>query len=424
MAGERILVVDDEPGVRSALEGILSDEGFVVCCVESGEAGLETLEREPFDAVLLDVWLPGIDGVETLTRLRERHTDTQVVMISGHGTIETAVRATKRGAFDFIEKPLSLERTLLVLRNALRQKRLESANRQLLAQLARDTEIIGQSAATQALRRQIEVAAGTDAPVLISGPQGSGRETVARRIHNLSRKSEAAFVEVPCGALDATSATTALFGGDGQTGRIDLARGGSLFLEDVDQLPGPLQQRLASELSLRDQQGKAPRVLASVAEQPSNLDSGLRQRLEVVLIPVPGLRQRREDVPLLAARFMGEFSREYGRASKRLTAACLAALTTYDWPGEVRELRNLMERLLLFVPDEVVDVADLPEALGRGAEPGRDLYGHFRTLREGLQAFERYYIRRILAEVDEDPVRAAARLGLSAASLQKRLKSL
>src|SRR5262245_31209974 len=212
MAHERILVVDDEPGVRTALEGILRDEGFDVATASSGEEGLERLSEREADAVLLDVWLPGIDGIETLMELRERGIDTEVAMISGHGTIETAVRATKLGAFDFIEKPLSLERILLVLRNALRQRRLEHRNRRLLEQLDRDTEVLGSSSAAQALRGRITAAAGSDAPVLLCGEPGSGRETAARRIHASGPRSGEAFVGVACAVLDPLDAEQALWG--------------------------------------------------------------------------------------------------------------------------------------------------------------------------------------------------------------------
>src|SRR5262245_33787395 len=210
MAAENILVIDDEPGVRDALEDILRDEGFTVATAASGEEGLEALEVNKFDAVLLDVWLPGIDGLETLIRLRQRHVDSEVVMISGHGTIETAVRATKLGAFDFVEKPLSLERTLLVLRNALRQRWLEKRNRRLVEQLNRDTEIVGHSAAAQRLRAEVGAAATSDAPVLICGERGSGREAVARRIHSTGPRAGEAFVDLPCGALDAQAGAGAL----------------------------------------------------------------------------------------------------------------------------------------------------------------------------------------------------------------------
>jgi len=424
MAGERILVVDDEPGVRSALEGILADEGFQVTCAGSGEDGLSALAANAFDAVLLDVWLPGMDGIETLMHLRERNPDTEVVMISGHGTIDTAVRATKLGAFDFIEKPLSLEKTLLVLRNALRQRRLEHANRRLLAQLAHDTEIIGHSAAAEKLRKQVEIAAQSDAPVLISGEPGSGRENVARGIHTAGRVGEAPFVEVPFGAQDAAAAEAALFGEGREPSRIKLATSGSLFLENVDRLSPPLQRRLASAIKERADEGPAPRVMASVAPDLAGLDPELRNRLDVIRIAVPSLRERRDDIPGMAERFMQELSREYGREPKRLTPDCLAALKAHDWPGEVGELRNLMERLLLLTSGDVVRAQDLPQGAGSPSAAGDDLYGKFESLQAGLSAFERYYTLRIVAEEGADIETAAGRLGMTPATLKKKLKKM
>jgi two-component system nitrogen regulation response regulator NtrX len=422
MSGERILVVDDEPGVRAALEAILCDEGFEVGTEESGEAGLEALRDQRYDAVMLDVWLPGIDGLETLKRLRERRFDVEVVMISGHGTIETAVRATKLGAFDFVEKPLSLEKTLLVLRNALRQRRLERMNHHLLQRLSRDTEIVGRSAAAETLRKQVDVAAESDSPVLIRGAQGSGRETVARRIHATGRTSDAAFVEVPCGALESAAAERALYGDEDQPGgRLRLAQGGTLFLEDVDRLAPELQRRLAASLQEQMKQPPGVRVIASCCAGNAELDPELKQRLDVIRIDVPPLRERREDDPLLAERFIRELSREYARETKRLSPGCLAALKGYDWPGNIRELHNLMERMLVLADGDVIEADDLPQELGGARSPAEDLYREFPSLTEGVQAFERYYILRILTEEGADRSAAARRLGISAAALDKRL---
>ncbi|HKQ59979.1 MAG TPA: sigma-54 dependent transcriptional regulator [Candidatus Polarisedimenticolaceae bacterium] len=418
MADERILIVDDEPGVRAALEAILADEGFRVTSAASGEQGLEALAAQAFDAVLLDVWLPGLDGLETLARLRERNVDAEVVMISGHGTIETAVRATKLGAFDFVEKPLSLDRTLLVLRNALRQRRLERSNRRLVEQLARDTEILGHSDSAERLRALVRLAADATDAVLIRGPQGSGRETVARRIHLAGPRPEAPFVSVPCGALDESAAAAALFGGAGQPSRLQLAAGGSLFLEDVERLPPVPQERVAASLP-----PAGTRLLASIAVDPAPLHPALEARLAGTRIDVPPLNQRREDVPFLAERFMHDLSREYGRPAKRLTPEVLARLARHDWPGNLRELRGLLERVLLVAPGEAVTPEDLPIALG-GAAPSDDLYQEFPSLRAGLEAFERYQVGRALSLVGGDLDRAAERLGLSAAALRRRMQEL
>jgi two-component system nitrogen regulation response regulator NtrX len=424
MQGENILVVDDEPGVRDALEDILQDEGFTVATAGSGEEGLQALQVNRFDAVLLDVWLPGIDGLETLIQIRQRNVDSEVIMISGHGTIETAVRATKLGAFDFVEKPLSLDRTLLVLRNALRQRRLERRNRRLLEQLTRDTEILGTSAAAERLRSEVAAAASSDAAVLICGERGSGRETVARRIHGAGKRAGEAFVDIPCGALSPGAAEDALFGIDNERGRLHLAEGGILFLDDIEALAESLQGRLAATLDVRGEAAPNVRLLASAGRDPQGLDPALRQLLEVVRIEVPPLRERREDVILMAGRFMRDLSREYGRDEKRLAPEAITALQAHDWPGNVRELRNLVERVLLLTPGDTVGAEDLPKELGGVPGPAEDLYREFATLAEGLETFERYYVRRVLTEERSDLPATAQRLGISEPKLRTRMTTL
>jgi two-component system nitrogen regulation response regulator NtrX len=424
MSGARILVVDDEPGVRSSLEGVLGDEGFDVRSVESGEAALDEAGRGAFDAVLLDVWLPGIDGLATLQGLRERQVDAEVVMISGHGTIETAVRATKLGAFDFVEKPLSLEKTLLVVRNALRTRRLERRNLALLEQLARDTEIVGGSPAVEALRRQVDAAAHANGAVLVVGERGSGRQTVVRRIHALGRRASAAFVEVPCAALDAAAAAAALFGDGGSPGRLGLAAGGTLFLDGVDRLDLDLQDRLAAQLATTELIEGGARVVASAVGGGQPLTEALRRRVEWMLIRVPSLRERRDDVLPLAEHFMNALAREYGREAKRWSPRALEALTAHDWPGNVRELRHLVEQLLLTVEGPVLELADLPEPLGTSRSPAVDLYAEFETLAQGVAAFERYHVARALDREARDVERASRRLGVTPDALRNRLAQL
>ncbi|HZN54057.1 MAG TPA: sigma-54 dependent transcriptional regulator [Candidatus Polarisedimenticolaceae bacterium] len=409
MPGERILVVDDEPGVRSMLEVILEDEGYVVDAVQTGEEGIAAATRGEFDALLLDVWLPGIDGIETLARLKSGRVDAEVVMISGHGTIDTAVKATKLGAFDFVEKPLSLEKTLLVVRNALRQRRLEQRNRSLLAQLTRDTEIVGESDAARRTRRDAAAAAGSDASVLICGERGSGRETVARNIHAASRRAGQALVHVSCGALAGPGGEAALFGArPDEGGRLALARGGSLFLEDLDALPTALQGRLASSLTAEAD----VRLIASAAADAAGIVSPLRERVDVLRIAIAPLRERREDIPVLALRFMRDLAREYGRPERRFDEAALAAVTRYDWPGNVRALRNLVERLLLAGGAGTIRPEELPPELGGATPASEDLYAPYASLAEGLQAFERYFLRRALREAKGDADAAARRAGV------------
>ncbi len=414
MTRESILVVDDEPGVRSMLEAILKDEGYGVAAVGTGEDGVSAATARAFDALLLDVWLPGIDGIETLSRLKASGVDAEVVMISGHGTIETAVKATKLGAFDFVEKPLSLEKTLLVLRNALRQRRLEKRNRSLLDQLARDTEILGDSEAVRRVRRDAEAAAASEAPVLICGEPGSGRETVARHVHTASRRADQAFVHVACGALVGTAGAAVLFGSEATPGRLALAERGSVFLEDVDTLPPDLQAAIAAWLSLHPD----VRVIATASADPVGLQSPLRGHIEVVRIATAPLRMRREDIAFLATRFLRDLAREYGRPEKRLSPDTLAALSRHEWPGNVRELRNVVERALLLAPADEIQLQDLPLELGGSTLKTEDLYASFPTLADGLAAFERYFLRRALRENKGDIDAAARRAGVSAAALR------
>jgi len=416
MTRESILVVDDEPGVRSMLEAILKDEGYGVTAVGTGEAGVAAAASGSFDAVLLDVWLPGIDGIETLSRVKAQGSDAEVVMISGHSTIETAVRATKLGAFDFVEKPLSLEKTLLVLRNALRQRRLEKRNRTLLDQLTRDTEILGDSEAARRVRREAAAAAASEAAVLLCGEAGSGRETVARHIHNASRRSEQAFVHLPCASLGDAGGAASLFGTAATGGRLALADRGSLFLEDVDALPAALQDALAAWLSGHPD----VRVIATAATEPSGLRSPLRELVDVVRIRTAPLRERREDIAFLATRFLRDLASEYGRTEKKLAPDALAALTRHDWPGNVRALRNVVERSLLLVPGDEIRASDLPPELGGAGLAAEDLYASFPSLAAGVAAFTRYFLRRALREHQGDVEAAAQAAGVPVAAFAER----
>jgi two-component system nitrogen regulation response regulator NtrX len=423
MTGENILVIDDEPGVRTALEGILEDEGFRVESAGSGEDGLRQLRERQFDAVLLDVWLPGIDGLETLAKIQDFRRDTQVIMISGHGNIDTAVRATKLGAFDFIEKPLSLEKTLLVLRNALRQRMLENRSRRLMRMLSRDTEVHGDSPAAVRLRARIEEASSADTPVLVIGGRGSGREAVARRIHAMSTRSEEAFVDIPCGALDSDGAAEAIFGKAGTASRLSMARRGSVLFEDLHLLDPELQQRLEAYLRSETFRELDARPLATVDPSGAPVADALREQIGLTLVEVPALRERREDVAALADHYMTVLVKEYGRRRKTFSDDCRRAMSSWDWPGNVRELRNLVETLLLQVQGPEIRTSDLPEAMGGTELAPVDLYGRFESLAAGVAAFEEYYIRRVVRENDGDLKKSAGSLGLKPDDLKSRLVS-
>ncbi|MDP6582011.1 MAG: sigma-54 dependent transcriptional regulator, partial [Vicinamibacterales bacterium] len=377
-----VLVVDDEAGVRSALTGVLGDEGYVVEAVDSGEACLERVVAQVFDLIILDIWLPGIDGLETLTTLREREVDAQVVMISGHGSIETAVRAIKLGAFDFVEKPLSLEKTVLVVRNALRQRRLEVENRALRADADRRQVLIGESPPMVQLREQVAMAAPTNGRVLIHGENGTGKELVARSVHALSHRAAGSFVEVNCAAIPEELIESELFGhvrgaftgavGD-RRGKFEVADGGTIFLDEIGDMSLKTQAkvlRVLQEQVVEPVGGRVGvhvdvRVVAATNKslqeeiQAGRFRDDLFYRLNVVPISVPPLRDRREDIGRLTEHFLAHYASEYGHRVKTVNPEALAMLQVYRWPGNVRELRNVIERLVIMVPGPVVTASDL-----------------------------------------------------------------
>jgi two-component system, NtrC family, nitrogen regulation response regulator NtrX len=447
----RILIVDDEPGVRTALAGVLADEGFVVDAVESGEACLERAVQSPWDVILLDVWLPGIDGLVTLSRLRERQVDSQVVIISGHGSIESAVRAVKTGAFDFVEKPLSLEKTLHVVRNALRQRRLEAENQALRARVDRTLTMVGESYAMRQLREQVAMAAPTNGRVLIYGENGTGKELVARTVHSLSRRRAGPFVEVNCAAIPEELIESELFGHvrgsftgavSDRRGKFEVADGGTIFLDEIGDMSlktqakvlRVLQEQVVEPVGGRSGVRIDVRVLAATNKDlPAEIRAGrfrddLYFRLNVIPIFVPPLRDRREDIPLLADHFMVEFAREYGRRVKTLEASATSGLQSYGWPGNVRELKNVIERLVIMVPRDTIAAPDLLFLEGPGVAadaPSPDAaHPGALTLQEARQHFEREYILRVLAEHQGNISRTAEVLGVERSNLYRKMRSL
>src|SRR5579872_1212161 len=371
-----ILIVDDEPGVRSALTGVLEDEGYVVEAVSSGEECLERVTRGPIYVIILDIWLPGLDGLSTLARLQERNVDASVVMISGHGNIESAVRAIKMGAFDFVEKPLSLEKTVLVIANAVRQRRLEAENRELRATVGRRHTIVGDSYAMGQLLEQVAMAAPTNGRVLIYGENGTGKELVARTIHMRSRRMKGPFIEVNCAAIPEELIESELFGHmkgaftgavSDRRGKFELADGGTLFLDEIGDMSvktqakvlRALQEQVVEPVGGTSSVKVDVRVIAATNKDlPSEIRAGhfredLYFRLNVIPIFVPPLRDRGDDVIRLAEHFVAEFAREYGRRPKQFQPEALTALGSYRWPGNVRELRNIIERLMIMVPGDL-----------------------------------------------------------------------
>ncbi len=439
-----ILIVDDEPGIRQSLAGVLEDEGFVVASVASGEDCLRAFDQRLYTCVLLDVWLPGIDGLETLARLKANYPDTSVVMISGHGRIETAVRATKLGAYDFIEKPLSLEKTILAVKNAIRQRELEAANSELQAKLERSYVMIGESAPMRALRQQIAYAAPTNGRVLIYGESGTGKELAARELHERSLRAPRPFIEVNCAAIPEELIESELFGHvkgaftgatQARRGKFERADGATLFLDEVGDMSLKTQSKVLRAL---EEQRFEPvgseasvtvdaRVIAATNKRlEAEIERGafradLFYRLNVIPFEIPPLRERLEDVPLLIAHFNREFSSANRKPPKEFKPAAVDRMQNYAWPGNVRELRNTVERVIIMHTRHEIAADDLP-ILG-GESPPASSY-NFDSYREAADAYEREYILRKLAETEGNISRTAEIMGIDRSHLYRRMRSL
>lgn len=442
-----ILVVDDEPGVRTALSGVLRDEGHDVDVVESGESCLDRTTRTVYDVILLDIWLPGLDGLATLQRLRDRQVDSAVIMISGHGNIESAVKAIRAGAYDFIEKPLSLEKTVLAVANALRQRRLEQENRVLRARVDQDLTMVGESYAMHQLREQLAMAAPTNGRVLIFGENGTGKELVARTVHALSRRRSGPFIEVNCAAIPEDLIESELFGHvrgaftgavADRRGKFELADGGTIFLDEIADMTlktqakvlRALQEQVVEPVGGSTRVRVDTRVLAATNKDlPIEIKAGrfredLFFRLNVIPIFVPPLRDRREDVHRLADHFIRVFAREYGRRIKSLDPSAAAVLEGYPWPGNVRELRNAIERLMIMVPGDVMTARDLAFLGGAIPPEPTGAVEATVTLIEARERFEREYIRRTLSFQQGNISKTAEVLGVERSNLYRKMRSL
>lgn len=441
---DSILIVDDERGIRDTLRAVMEDEGFVADAVATGEECLNAVELRAYGCILLDVWLPGIDGLETLKQLREAGSEAAIVIISGHGNVETAVRATKLGAFDFIEKPLSIEKTLLTVRNALRQQRLELMNAEMAAELAQEYTMVGESVAMRALRKQISVVAPTDGRVLIYGESGTGKELVAHAIHAQSRRAAAPFVEVNSAAIPEELIESELFGHvkgafTGATvakkGKFELADGATLLLDEIGDMSQKVQAKV---LRVLEEQRFEPvgsgtpisvdvRVIAATNKQ---LDLEIEQgkfrpdlfyRLNVIPFELPPLRERLEDVPLLVYYFNEHFSRAYGKAPKQFATEAIEELQNYSWPGNVRELKNTIERVVIMNPGLKVGASDLPP---RGKEEAPAASFRFPSFKDATEAYHREFIQRKLEEADGNVSRAAELMGVDRSHLYRRMRAL
>ncbi len=440
-----ILIVDDESGIRESLGALLRDDGYEVEVTSTGEDCLAQIERRGFDLVLLDVWLPKMDGLTTLEAIQARESAPVVIMISGHGNIETAVRATKLGAFDFVEKPLSLDKIVLVVRNALEYVRLESENRRLRAELEERHEILGNSVPMKALRQQIALTAPTNGRVLIYGESGTGKELVARALHASSLRNTMQFVELNCAAIPEELIESELFGhrkgsftgaSEDKVGKFQKADGGTLFLDEVGDMSLKTQSkvlRVLEEQRVERLGSNEPitvdvRVIAATNKKLEDeigrnaFREDLFYRLNVIPFYVPALRERIADMPILAAHFLAEFCEAYGKRPKEFTAPAMEVLLSYTWPGNVRELKNLVERLVIMSPAQKIEPHHLPPELFRGAS--KSPQKPYESLQEARSAYEREFVLRKLEENRWNMTKAAEALGLERSHLYRKMRSL
>ncbi|MGO8668408.1 MAG: sigma-54-dependent transcriptional regulator [Desulfobaccales bacterium] len=445
-----LLVVDDEPQILRAVSGVLQDEGFEVLTAPDGETALKMVAAQAPDLVLLDIALPGLDGLEALTELKRQHPLLPVIMVSAYGSVENAVKATRLGAFDFIEKPPNADKILLSVRNALENARLAEENRRLRQQRAPVKEIIGESTAIRRLREKLALVAPTNAAVLIIGENGTGKEVVARTLHAFSRRAYQPLVEVNCAAIPEDLIESELFGHEKgaftgassrRRGKFDLAHEGTLFLDEIGDMSLKTQAkilRILEEQRFERVGGGRPiqvdvRVLAATNKNleeeiiKGRFREDLYHRINVIPLSVPPLRERREDIPLLAAHFLKELSQEDGAPAKTFTPAALEALAAMPWPGNVRELKNFVFRLAILSPFDLVDVGDLPLAAS-GAEPAADYdfidpFLQVPSFREARALFEKQFLRRQLSECQGNVSLLAEKIGLERSHLYRKLKA-
>ena len=454
-----VLIVDDEQEIRDSLESILREEDYLVTTAATAAEAMALLRDAVYDVVLLDVWLPDRDGLDMLVEVKQMESSPEVVIISGHGTIEAAVKATKLGAYDFLEKPLSLERTLLVLKNATQARKMREDNAEFARQLAVKGTVTGQSVPMKALRQQIKLMAPTNGRVLIFGESGTGKELIGRAMHAESLRKDRVFVELNCAAIPEDYIETELFGyrngagpgggvsGNGRPaekrGTFERADGGTLFLDEVGDMSLKTQAKVLRAL---DEQRFLPvgashpvhvdvRVIAATNKDleeeiaRGNFREDLFYRLNVIPFFVPPLRDRKEDIPLLVKEFFAEFGQQYGRARVEMNEDALDALKKYHWPGNVRELRNLVERVMILNPKiQKIERKHLPMLVYRdpgktaGQAGGRG--DEFATLLEAREAYERDYILKKLDEFRGNVSRAAEGLGLERSHLYRKMKAL
>src|SRR3989304_3245663 len=441
-----VLVVDDEKNIRNSLEGVLNDEGFDVVFAESSEEALTKIKQSAPDIILLDIWLPGMDGIEALKKIKEEHEHLPVIMISGHGTVETSVKATKLGAYDFLEKPLSIEKVVLTIEHALEQKRLLEENIELQERAKEKYEINGKAKVMEELKRDIKRVAPTNSWILITGENGTGKELVARNIHLFSNRSGRAFIEVNCAAIPEELIESELFGHEKgaftsavaqKKGKFDMADRGTIFLDEIGDMSLKTQAkilRILQEQTFERVGGNElitvdVRVIAATNKdlieqiKKGTFREDLYYRLNVIPFHVPPLRERPGDIPLLVDHFLEEFSRQTAREAPEVDDSAMALLLKYQWPGNVRELKNLIERLVIMTASKVITAQDVPPYI-KGLlreEPGEGLFTGA-SFKDARKDFEREFIIRKLKAFSGNITKTAEAIGIERSHLYRKIK--
>ncbi len=445
--GQQILIVDDEERIRQSLSGVLQDEGYQTSEAKDGNQALKQIENDPPDLVLLDIWMPGMDGIEVLGRIKSLHSALPVIMISGHANIELAVKATKLGAFDFIEKPLSLDKVLLTVNNALKVAKLEQENIALRQVVERKYEMVGNSPAIQNLKEQMKIVAPTNGWVLITGENGTGKELVARGIHQMSLRADKPFVEVNCAAIPEELIESELFGHEKgaftgaltrKRGKFDLANGGTIFLDEIADMSLKTQAKILRILQEQrfERVGGTEmifvdvRVIAATNRdlreeiQKGRFREDLFYRLNVIPLHVPPLRERKSDIPLLVEHFLEEFCQENHKEKKKITPEAMDLLISYSWPGNVRELKNIVERMVIMTRGSIIEAKDVPEPVQTHLKsPPEMSFFDYPLLKDARREFEKRFIMKKLMENDENISKTAEMIGIERSNLHRKIRS-
>lgn len=447
MIKEKILVIDDEVGIRSSLKGILEDENYVVKTAETGEEGLILLRGENFDLILLDIWLPEMNGIDVLDKIKSSEENIQVIMITGHGSIETAVKATKLGAYDFLEKPLTLEKVVVTVKNALKQKNLEEENIQLRKKTVAKYRLIGKSPSIKKLAAEIKTVAPTDSRVLIYGENGTGKELVARLLHQNSSRKNKRFIQINTAAIPDDFIESDLFGSlsvsfpqleKNKKGKFALADGGTLFLDEIGEMNLKTQDKLlryineqkfeplGSEISISSD----VRLIASTNKNlkalinEGSFREDLYYKLNVIPLVLTPLREKKEDIPLLINYFLKSFSAEYGKKQKSMSKDVMEAFVNYSWPGNISELINVIDRFVIMVPEEEINVSHISLLVEPRESQSTSGLNLDKSLEEAGQQFEKEYIHRALSKNKWDIIKAASVLSIKKDLLQEKVKQL